>query len=357
MDKDIMVLVVNLGSTSSKFAVYKNETELFREGIDHERERIDRFPTRNDEIPFRINTAKDFLARNGYRMEDFDVIAARAGNLANAKAGTYIIDEAICESLKTRPAVQHASNLCPVVAYELGAPYGIPAYMCDAPSVDQRWPVFKVTGIPEIEKYGGVHSENMLEVAAKTAQKLKKRYEDCSFVIAHMGGGITYSLHYKGQVIDAYCDDAASFSPERAGILPSVELIELCFSGNYTEEELKRYMRGKGGLVAHLGTSDVREVERMAAEGNSYAALIYDALIYNVAKSIASLAADVGGDIDRIILTGGIAYSNHVVNKLTELLRFIAPLEIIPGEMEIQHIVRCTLKAFRNQITVNKYQG
>ena len=357
MNKDIMVLVINLGSTSSKFAVYKNETELYRESIEHERERINSFPTRNDEIPFRLNVAKEFLERNGYHMEDFDMIAARAGNLANAEAGAYLIDEAICESLKTRPAVQHTSNLCPIVAYELGAPYGIPAYMCDAPSVDQRWPVFKVTGIPEIEKYGGVHSENMLEVAEKTAEKLGKKYEECSFAIAHMGGGITYSLHYKGQVIDAYCDDAASFSPERAGILPSVELIELCFSGKYTEEELKRYMRGKGGLVAHLGTSDAREVERMAAEGNKYAALVYDALIYNVAKSIASLAVDVGGNIDRIILTGGIAYSEHVVNKLTELLQFIAPLEIIPGEMEIQHIVRRTLKAFKNEIPVNRYKG
>ncbi|MDO4554477.1 MAG: butyrate kinase [Lachnospiraceae bacterium] len=357
MSKDIMILVINLGSTSSKFAVYKNETELFRESIDHERELINSFPTRNDEIPFRIDIANEFLKRNGYHMGEFDAIAARAGNLANAEAGTYIIDEAICESLKTRPAVQHASNLCPIVAYELGEPYGIPAYMCDAPSVDQRWPVFKVTGIPEIEKYGGVHSENMFEVAEKTAEKLKKKYENCSFVIAHMGGGITYSLHYKGQVIDAYCDDAASFSPERAGILPSVELIELCFSGKYTEEELKRYMRGKGGLVAHLGTSDAREVEKMAAEGNEYAALIYDALIYNVAKSIASLAVDVGGDVDRIILTGGIAHSKQVVNKLTELLRFIAPLEIIPGEMEIKHIVGCTLKAFKNEIKVNRYKG
>lgn len=357
MNNDITTLVINLGSTSSKFAVYKNEIEVLREGIDHEREIINAFPTRNDEIPFRIDVAKEFIRKNGYCMEDFDVIAARAGNLVNAEAGTYIIDEAICESLKTRPAVQHASNLCPIVAYELGKPYEIPAYMCDAPSVDQRWPIFKVTGIPEIEKYGGVHSENMLEVAGKTAEKLNKKYEDCSFVIAHMGGGITYSLHHKGKVIDAYCDDAASFSPERAGILPSVELIELCFSGKYTESELKRYMRGKGGLFAHLGTADAREVEKMIADGNEYAGVVYDALIYNIAKSIASLAVDVGGAIDRIILTGGIAYSEYVTNKLTELLEFIAPMEIIPGEMEIQHIVGCTLKAFKNEIEVNKYEG
>lgn len=356
MKKDVMVLVINLGSTSSKFAVYNNENEIFKKSIDHKRELINSFSTRNDEIPFRINVAKEFLKENGYHMEDFDVIAARAGNLVDAEAGTYIIDEAICNSLRTRPAVQHASNLCPIVAYELGKPYGIPAYMCDAPSVDQRWPVFKVTGIPEIEKYGGVHSENMLEVAERTAEKLNRKYEECSFVIAHMGGGITYSLHHKGKVIDAYCDDAASFSPERAGILPSVELIELCFSGKYTEEELKRYMRGKGGLVAHLGTSDVREVEKMVACGDEHAALIYEALIYNVAKSVASLAADIGGDVDRIILTGGIAYSEYIVSKLKELLRFISPLEIVPGEMEIQHIVRCALKAFKNEIKINRYE-
>lgn len=357
MSKDTMILVINLGSTSSKFAIYKNNTEILKEGFNHDRALINSFPTRNDEIPFRLEIANEFLNKHNYKIEDFDVIASRAGNLAGAEAGTYIIDEAICESLQTRPAVQHASNLCPIVSYELGAPYKIPAYMCDAPSVDQRWPVFKITGIPEILKYGGVHSENMIEVASRTAAELNKDYNDCSFVIAHMGGGITYTLHYKGKVIDAYCDDAASFSPERAGILPSVELIELCFSGKYTEDELKRYMRGKGGLVAHLGTSDACEVERRITGGDGNAKLIYDALIYNIAKSIASLAADVGGDVDRIILTGGIANSHYVVSKISELVEFIAPLKIIPGEMETEHIVSCTLKAFNGEIPVNRYTG
>lgn len=357
MSKEILLLVINLGSTSSKFAIFKNEQEILKENVNHERSVINAFPTRNDEIPYRKEAVTDFLNRHGYKIEDFDVIAARAGNLINAEAGTYKIDERIVESLKKTPAVQHASNLCPIVAYELAQPYGIPCFMCDAPSVDQRWPELKITGIPEIEKYGGVHSENMLEVAARTAKKLNKKYDECSFVIAHLGGGITYTLHYKGKVIDAYCDDAASFAPERAGILPSVELIELCFSGKYTEEELKRYMRGKGGVYAHLGTSDMREVEKMIAEGNEHAKLIYDALIFNIAKSIASLASDVGGDVDRIIVTGGIAYSKYVMDMLTSKVSFIAPVEIIPGELEIEHIVNCTLKAFRNEVEVLTYKG
>lgn len=355
MAKDILTLVINFGSTSTKLAIYKNEEEQEKVNIEHDRAVINSFKVLNDEIPFRKQVVLDFLKERNLEITDFDVIAPRAGNMAKVNPGTYRVNKLMVDRLTNRPAARHVCNLCAIVGYELAEPHGIPCFVSDAPSVDQMLPENKITGIPEITKYAGVHGENMKAVANKTAEKLGKKYEDCNFIICHMGGGITFSMHRHGEIIDAYCDDVASFSPERAGILPSVELIELCFSGKYTEEELKRYMRGRGGVLAHLGTASMLEVEKRIKDGDKHAKLIYDALLVNIAKSIAGLATNVDGEVDSIILTGGMAHSNYVVSTLERKLKFICPLVVIPGEFEVEHMALCALKAYRGEIEAQEY--
>jgi butyrate kinase len=349
------ILAINFGSTSSKIGLYEDDTERYRVNTEHPREEIDRYRSAADQKPMRLEALMSFLREAGVEIGDLSAIAARGGATPRLEAGAYRVNEAMVKRLIYNPVADHAANLCAVIAYELADPLGIPVYIYDSGTMDQMEDIARISGLPDIARKSMGHMENMRAVAMETARRLGQPYEDLNLIVAHLGGGITMSLHQKGRMVDIISDDGGTFSPERAGCLPSIDLIRLCFSGRYDQQEMVKRIRGKGGLVAHLGTANALEVQRMIESGDGKAELIYSAMAYQIAKSIGALAAAADGKVDRIILTGGIAHSEMFTGWVSKRIAFIAPVEIVPGEREVEHLALGILRVLRREENVHEY--
>lgn len=350
------ILSINPGSTSTKIALYENEKELFVEVLRHTDEELAEFERVQDQFEFRKNAVISFLDKNNFNVKELSAIVGRGGLLPPVKSGAYKVNEAMVDRLMNRPVVEHASNLGALIAYEITKPLGIPAFIYDSVAVDEQETIAKITGMPEIRRQSLSHALNMRSAAMSSAEKLGKKYIDCNLIVAHLGGGITISVHSGGKMIDIVSDDEGPFSPERSGKVPCRQLMKLCFSGKYDKNTLNKKMRGKGGLKAHLGTVDAREVEKMIEEGNEDAKLIYEAMAYQIAKGIGELATVVKGKVDSVVLTGGIAYSKMLTAWIKERVEFIAPVEILPGENEMESLTLGTLRVLRGEEEAREYR-
>jgi butyrate kinase len=258
--------------------------------------------------------------------------------------------------LKDNPISEHASNLGGLIAYDIAIESGICAYIYDSVAVDELIPYAKVTGIPEIERMSHGHALNMRAAAIKTSKKIGKKYSDCSFIVAHLGGGFTTSLHQNGKMVDIVGDEEGSFSPERSGGIQVRQLAKFIMSWTGDKKELKKKLRGNTGLKALLGTADVREVEKMIDDGNEYAKLVYESMAYQVAKGVGCLAAAAKGNVDRIIITGGIAYSKNFIQQVCQYIKFIAPIEILPGEDEMESLTMGILRVLMGEEEAIEYE-
>lgn len=258
------------------------------------------------------------------------------------------------DRLTQAPLLDHPSNMTPMVAWELTREYGVPSYIYD-PIFDHMLPVAKITGIPEIKRTHMGHIENMRAVSLKMAEELHKKVEECNFIVAHLGGGITMCCEERGRFIDFNDSSNSPFSPERAGVIPVRQFARLIYSGKYSEAEITKMITGKGGMYAHLGTTDCREVERRIAEGDIRAQVVYEAMAYQTAKCIGAFAAVLKGKVDAIILTGGIAHSQMFTDYVTERVSFIAPVKLYPGEFEMESLGLGILRVLRRQETAKTY--
>jgi butyrate kinase len=284
-------------------------------------------------------------------------VVGRGGLLKPLAGGTYIVNEALTEDLRRAERGEHASNLGGVIARQLADQLAIPAFIVDPVSVDELEPVARISGSPELERVSMSHALNMKAVARKVAEEIGKKYENANFVVAHLGTGVSLSAQRNGKMIDIVDGkEEGPFAPDRCGGLPASQLVKLCYSGKYTYDELKKKLFGSGGLYAYLGTKDIREVEKQAAEGNRQAELLLDALVYQVAKEIGALATVLGGNIDRIILTGGIAYSKRIAEGIADRVKFLAPVTIVPGEEEMDSLVAGALRVLRGEEEAKTYQ-
>ena len=351
------ILVLNLGSTSSKIAVYINETELLKVTIRHTTEELSRFEDITDQFEFRKEQVLKCLAENGITENFFTAVCSRGGNILPCPHGAIAIDQNMVDYL-TRPedTAKHASLLGSLIAFDLHKKYGIPACIYDAISTDEMMPLARVSGVPELPHFTIGHMLNTRAMAIKCAHEvLKKKFHDSTIIVAHLGGGGSVRLYKKGYNIDSINDDEGSFYPERGGGVSIKELIPICYSGKYSEKEMMKKFHGAGGFVAHLGTSDALEIEKRIGEGDGYAALIYEAFAYNVAKDIGSLAAAVGGKVDCIVLTGGVAYSEYISSYIKDRVSFIAPVEIMPGEIEMEALAHGTLRVLRGSEKIEDF--
>jgi butyrate kinase len=287
---------------------------------------------------------EQFLADQKVTVDDLSAIAARAGVTPPVEFGAYTVNQCMVDRLLNAPLAEHAMNLSAVVAYRLADGRPIPVITYDSCTTDQMEPVYKLSGIPEITRSHMSHVENIRAVAFKTAQQLERPYESLNLVIVHLGGGISGTAHRKGRIIDSMDSNDGAFSPERSGILPSRPLAKLIYSGKLTQEELFRRLEGNGGMTAYLGTSDGREVERRIAAGDERAELVYRAMAAQVAKEIGQLATDLCGDVDAVVLTGGIAHSSLFTGWVEERVRFIAPVLCYPGEYEMEALALGALR-------------
>lgn len=349
------VLAINPGSTSTKIAIYEDVERKYTQNIEHDVEELKKYKSISEQYEMRKEAILSFIEDAGYKMDEFSAIVARGGLLPPVKSGAYIVNEQMVDRLMHRPVAEHASNLGAVIAYEIASSLNISAYIYDSVAVDELEPVAKISGLPEITRRSLVHTLNMRAVAIKTAEKLGGSYSNYSFIVAHLGGGISISAHKNGKMIDIVSDDEGPFSPERAGRVPCTQLVDQCYSGKYTVKEMQKKFRGKGGLAAYLGTVQAKAVEERINNGDKEAEQIYYAMAYQIAKGIGELAVVLKGKVDRIIITGGIAYSSMITNWIKELTQFIAPIEVVPGENELQSLAYGALRVLKGEEIAYKY--
>lgn len=349
------ILTINPGSTSTKIGVFENDRQVFEASIPFSEEERQKFKNITDQLDTRFETITRALGGAGIALADFCAVSARGGLLAPVRSGTFLVNDAMEEYLRAAPRGEHASNLGPLLARKFARLAGCPAFIVDPVSVDELTDVAKVTGAPEIKRTSLVHALNQRAVARRVASGLGREYEDCRFVVAHLGTGVTIGAHMDGRIVDVVGAKAdGPFSPERAGALPADGLIELCFSGKYTEAELKKKLLSGWGFVAHLGTRDLREILKMA-ESDGHARLIYDAFVYQVAKGIGELSTVLDGELDAIILTGGMAYSEKLLADVSKKVAFIARIEVVPGEDELLALALGALRVLNGTETAREY--
>jgi butyrate kinase len=354
-DKVYKILSINPGSTSTKIAVYDNEQEIFRKTVEHSAAEIAAFRTMADQFPMRKTAILACLQEAGIRVNEFAAVAGRGGKLPPLKRGAYLVNKEMTDFLRYRPIDDHASNLGAMIAYDIAAPLGIPAYIYDAVVVDELEEIARFAGVPEMTRKASCHVLNMRAVALKTAQKLGRSIEDMNIVVTHMGGGITATVISGGRMIDVLTDEEGPFSPERAGRVPCRQLVNLCFSGKHDCASAIKRMRGNGGLVAYLGTNKALEVEEKIKNGDAYARQVYEAMAYQVAKGVGELATVVNGKVDVIIITGAIAYSRMMTDWVIDRVKFIAPVEVVPGENELEALALGTLRVLRSEETAREF--
>ncbi len=334
-----LILAINPGSTSTKIAVYNDLEPILIKSIQHSATEISKFNKIADQYEFRKEAILATLAENNFSAGSFDVIVGRGGILKPVKSGVYEVSEEMVKDLFEAARGEHASNLGGLIARNLAkeAGNGCKAYIADPVVVDELTPVARIAGHPLFRRRSVFHALNQKAISKLHATKVGKRYEDLNLIVAHLGGGVSVGAHCKGSVIDVNnaLDGEGPFSPERSGSIATMDIAELCYSGKYTLAQVKKMLVGEGGVVAHLGTNSFNEVEKRVESGDKDAQLISDAFAYNLAKEIGSMSAVLKGEVDAILLTGGIANNKGLMKKIEEYVKFIAPVFIYPGEDEM----------------------
>lgn len=352
------LLIMNPGSTSTKIGVYEDDKEILIETLRHSAEEIGEYPTIVDQFEFRKNVILNVLKEKNFDIKTLSAVVGRGGLLKSIEGGTYAVNDTMLEDLKIGVQGQHASNLGGIIANEIAKELNIPAFIVDPVVVDEMEAVARVSGMPEIERKSIFHALNQKAVAKRYAKECNKDYNELNLIVAHLGGGISVGAHKAGRVVDVNnaLDGEGPFSPERSGGVPVGDLVKLCFSGKYSEAEIKKMITGKGGIVAYLGTNDAKAVDERAAAGDAEAKLIYDAMGYQVAKEIGKCAAVLSGKVDAIILTGGIAYSKNLVSYIKERVEFISQVVVYPGEDEILALAEGGLRVLRGEEAAREYK-
>lgn len=353
----IKTLVINPGSTSTKVGVFEDESLLFEETLRHPTEEIAKYASVIDQKDFRKAIILDFLKEKNCAPESLNVIVGRGGLLKPIPGGTYPVSDALLADLKAGVQGQHASNLGGILAREIGDSLGIPSYIVDPVVVDELTGKARISGMPELPRRSIFHALNQKAVARRYAKEHGKRYEDLNLIVIHMGGGVSVGAHNHGKVVDVnnILDGEGCFSPERSGTVPVGDLVKMCFSGKYTQQEVYKKICGNGGFNGYLHTNDARTVGKMADEGNAEAKLVWDAFFYQIAKDAGAMAAVLHGQVDQIILTGGVAYGKEAVAAITDLVSWIAPVTVYPGEMEMLALAQGVLRVMNGEEKALEY--
>ncbi|GAA0758889.1 butyrate kinase [Clostridium sartagoforme] len=354
----LKLLIINPGSTSTKIGVYDGEQEVLVETLRHSSEEISQYETIYDQFKFRKDIIINVLKEKNFDINSLDAVVGRGGMLKPMESGTYKVNEKMLKDLKDGVQGQHASNLGGIIANQIGNELNIPAFIVDPVVVDELNDVARVSGVPELPRVSKFHALNQKAVAKRYAKESGIKYTDLNLIIVHMGGGVSVGAHKNGKVIDVNnaLDGEGPFSPERAGSVPVGALIKMCYSGNFTEQEVYNKVVGKGGYVAYLNTNDARDVLKLVSEGDKEAQLYFDAFIYQISKSIGEMATVLEGKVDRIIFTGGIAYSDKVIDELTKRAGWIAPITVYPGEDELLALAQGAIRVMTGEEEAKEYK-
>jgi len=346
------ILSINPGSTSTKFAVYEDERLVCLHTQRHSSDELKPYKTLAEQCNYRKNAILELLNDDGVELSDLSAVVGRGGLVRPLESGVYAVNDKLLHDLKYATRGEHASNLGGIIARDIASEIpNCQSFIVDPVVVDEMQDVARLSGLPSIPRRSMFHALNHKAVARKYAGMNETVYEKLNLVVAHMGGGISVAAHRQGKVIDLNqgLDGYGPFSPERSGTLDAGLLVKLCFSGNYSESEIKKMLVGNGGLMAHLGTNEVQEVLRMIDDGNEKAKLVLKAMAYHVAKEIGAMFAVLSADVDAIILTGGIAHSRFVVDYISRMVSPLAKVVVFPGEDEMEALAMSGLRVLRGE--------
>jgi butyrate kinase len=351
------ILVINPGSTSTKIAIFEDELMIYDYKINHPTELIQQFPTIASQFKFRRDLILEELKKSNFDLKKLSAICGRGGMLRSLTSGTYIVNDTMVKDINEAKRGEHASNLGALIALDIANDYNIPAYIVDPVAVDEMEDIARISGMAEIERSCIFHALNHKAIARKAAKDKGKNYQDLNLIVAHLGGGVSVAVHKLGRVIDVNnaLDGDGPMSPERSGTVPMGPLYKMCFSGKYTLQDIIRMNYGKGGLASYLGTNDASEVAKRIKEGDKKAKLIYDAMIYQIAKEIGSCSTVLYGDIDYIVLTGGLAYEPYAVENITKRVSFLAEVLVYPGENELLSLAQGALRVLNGEEQAKTY--
>lgn len=353
-----LILAINPGSTSTKFSLFEEDVLLFEKTLRHSTEELKKFEKITDQFHFRKNLIMDELYARKTDLTRISAVVGRGGLVKPIESGIYRVNNKMKEDLTSGLSGQHASNLGGLIADDIATSLCCAtAYIVDPVVVDEFQAIARISGHPEIERKSIFHALNQKAVARLYAASINSKYEDLNLIIAHMGGGVSVGAHRNGRVIDVNnaLNGDGPFSPERSGGLPSGQLVDLCFSGRFSQDELRLMITGKGGMVAYLGTNNFIEVCRLAKTGDQKALLIRNAASYQIAKEIGAMAAVLSGKVDVIILTGGMAYQDENTESIKSMVSFIAKVVIYPGEDEMKALAFNGLLALDGKIEIRTY--
>ncbi|MEZ5082457.1 MAG: butyrate kinase [Bacteroidales bacterium] len=358
MDNQKRILAINPGSTSTKIAVFEGETPIFLKNIKHSNEKLQEFEKITDQFHFRKNLIIDQLTEAEINLNSIQIVMGRGGLLKPIESGVYEVNPAMIRDLKNSPLGEHASNLGGLIADDIAK--SLPdakAYIANPVVVDEMIDLARFTGHPRFKRKSIFHALNQKAVAREHAKSILKSYEELNLVVVHLGGGITIGAHRKGRVIDVNqgLDGEGPFSPERSGTLPVGDLVKLCFTGEFTQKEIMSMIKGKGGLAAYTGTNSAYEVEMQAFEGNEKASQYLQAMAYQVSKDVGAMATVLHGEVDGILITGGVANSKWFVSLIIDRVKFIAPVHVYPGEDEMRALAFNGVRILKGEAEVKKY--
>ncbi|NOX85726.1 MAG: butyrate kinase [Chlorobi bacterium] len=353
------ILVINPGSTSTKFALFEGTSPVFIQTIHHTLEEMEGFPKITDQFTFRKNLIIKQLEKEETNLAAIRIVMGRGGLLKPVESGVFAVNEKMINDLKSCAYGEHASNLGGLIAYDIAK--SLPdakAYIANPVVVDELNDLARLSGHPKLPRRSIFHALNQKAIARQHARQILRKYEDLNLIVVHLGGGITVGAHKKGKVIDVNqgLDGDGPYSPERSGTLPVGDLVRLCFSGEYSLKEVLKMIKGEGGLVAYLKTNNAIEVEKRISEGDEYSKLIYDGMAYQVSKEIGAMAAVLGFQVDGILITGGIAHDKYFTNEIISNCHRLAPIHVYPGEDEMKALAMNGLRVLNNETEVKEYE-
>jgi butyrate kinase len=352
-----IILAINPGSTSTKVSVFKDQVELCHRTVDHTSAELAGFTRVAGQKNFRLRIIRLFLRDHQVDPRDLSAVVGRGGLLKPMAGGTYPVTRAMLRDLTTERYGKHASNLGGVLAWQIARQAGCRAFIVDPVVVDELDELARFSGLPELERKSIFHALNQKSTAREVAGQIGRNYKNCNFIVAHLGGGISVGAHLRGRVVDVNnaLDGDGPFAPERSGGLPVGQLVELCYSGRHTLAEMKRKITGQGGLVAYCGSNRFTDLKAGMTQGRPRARLLFRALAYQVSQEIAKHGATLQGQVDRIILTGGLAHDRTLVAAIRARVRFLAPVVVVPGEREMLSLVRGALAVLQGKEKAEKY--
>lgn len=349
------ILTINPGSTSTKVGIFEDEKLVNELTLRHSQDELAKYKSLMEQYEFRKELVEKAINDNGYDLSTFSAISCRGGIIKSIPSGTYLVNEEVLSDCKNSP-INHPSNLAALIGNELAKKYNLKAYITDPPTTFEGTNISQVTGNPNFKRLQRFHALNHKAIAKKHCQITGIDYGSVNLIVVHVGGGISVGIHSNGRVIDVNdAMDEGPFSPERSGSLPVFQLVEACFSGKYTKDEVRKMLRGKAGFLAYAGTNDVRDVLKRIKEGDKEMKLYFDAFVYQIAKEVGAMSTVVAGKIDGILLTGGVSYNELFVSELKERISWIGDIFVYPGEEELEALNYAVLNILKGNEEVKTY--